>query len=188
VELTDPSADFADMEAAKAALEALRARVDVVHPDLLVAAGALLAAIVVLYLLFDTLSYAAIPSLEVPLKQEELAEELDAPIYTPPKSLPKDKIPCYDPGTMQLLGHAKAMTPEEVGAGAGRAARCRRRALHPRRPPPRWARPAAAPRKAANAAIGTLARASQVHAAIAKAKEASKVRRAHTSPPGPAAV
>ena len=84
------------------------------RPDLLVSGVALLAAIAVLYILFDTLAYAAIPSLDVPLKQQELAEELDAPEYSPPKTLPKDKIPCYDPGTMQFLGHAKAMTPAEV--------------------------------------------------------------------------
>jgi hypothetical protein len=101
-------------------VERLRAALTAVQPlltarhDLLIAAGALIAACVVLYLLFDTLSYAAIPSLEVPLKQEELADVLDTPKYTPPKSLPKEKIPCYDPGTMQLLGYAKAMTPEEV--------------------------------------------------------------------------
>jgi len=92
--------------------------------DLLIAVGALIAAVVVLYLLFDTLAYAAIPTLDVPLKQEELAEELDAPQYSPPKTLPKDKIPCYDPGTMQLLGHAKAMTPAEVRCLFCGRARC----------------------------------------------------------------
>jgi hypothetical protein len=82
--------------------------------DLLVAAGALAAALIVLYVLFDTLSYAAIPTLDVPLKNDELADELDAAIYSPPKSMPKDKVPCYDPATMQFLGHARAMTPDEV--------------------------------------------------------------------------
>lgn len=86
------------------------------RPELLIAAGALIAALGVLYVLFDTLAYAAIPSLQVWLTPEELAEgELDgAAKYSPPKSLPKDKIPCYDPGTMQFLGHVKAMTPDEV--------------------------------------------------------------------------
>lgn len=85
------------------------------RPEVLAAAGALiLGAVLLIYLLWDTLSYAAIPSLDVPLKQEELAEQLDAEKYSPPKTLPKDKIPCYDPGTMQFLGYAKAMTPEEV--------------------------------------------------------------------------
>jgi hypothetical protein len=99
------------LQRAQAEATALLART-----DLLIAAGALIAAVAVLYLLFDTLAYAAIPSLDVPLKQEELAEELDAATYVPGKTLPKDKIPCYDPGTMQFLGYAKAMTPDEVRA------------------------------------------------------------------------
>lgn len=34
--------------------------------------------------------------------------------YTPGAAAPKGQIPCYDPSTMQFLGHAKAMTPAEV--------------------------------------------------------------------------
>jgi hypothetical protein len=34
--------------------------------------------------------------------------------YTPTTQLPKDKIPCYDPSSMQFLGYAKAMSPAEV--------------------------------------------------------------------------
>jgi hypothetical protein len=117
-------------EAGRAALA--RAAPFFLDRDLAIAGGALIAAVVVLYLLFDTLSYAAVPTLSVPLKQEELAETLDAPKYVPAKSPPKDKIPCYDPGTMQLLGYAKAMTPDEVGGAAAggrqRAARAARSA------------------------------------------------------------
>lgn len=48
---------------------------------------------------------------------DERAEKLDGEAYVPPKTLPKDRIPCYDPGNMQLLGFAKAMTPDEVSCG-----------------------------------------------------------------------
>lgn len=130
-------------QAAHAVQAAVRDALAQVSPELALAAGALIAAMAVLYVLFDTLAYAAIPSLEVPLTAQELADKLDAPLYTPPKALPKDKIPCYDPGTMQLLGHAKAMTPEEVrGRGRARervqrvlrAARCAACLRSPRRP------------------------------------------------------
>lgn len=94
------------------------------QPHLLATAAAVFVLFYVLVsLVWDALAYAAIPTLDVPLKQEELAEQLDAEKYTPPKTLPKDKIPCYDPGTMQFLGYAKAMTPDEVRAAlAARAA------------------------------------------------------------------
>lgn len=40
---------------------------------------------------------------------------VDRETYTPGASAPRQgSIPCYDPSTMQLLGHTKAMTPAEV--------------------------------------------------------------------------
>lgn len=46
---------------------------------------------------------------------DEAAEVLGTEVYRPGAApLPKDRIPCYDPSTMQLLGYAKAMTPAEV--------------------------------------------------------------------------
>lgn len=59
-------------------------------------------------------------------RADEAAEALDAPSYVP-GPLPKDRIPCYDPSTMQLLGYAPAMTPAEVRAAGAQlyASRCR---------------------------------------------------------------
>jgi hypothetical protein len=107
------------MDPLTAAYQDLAARVAPLaeQPHLVVAAAAVIVAVLlVTYVVWDTLAYAAIPTLDVPLKQEELAETLDAEQYSPPKTLPKDKIPCYDPGTLQFLGYAKAMTPDEVRA------------------------------------------------------------------------
>jgi hypothetical protein len=46
------------------------------------------------------------------------AEDLDGPAskqqYVPGKEKKQSGIPCYDPSTMQHLGYAKAMTPQEV--------------------------------------------------------------------------
>lgn len=57
---------------------------------------------------------------------DETAEVLHNGTYTPGAAAPKGQIPCYDPSTMQFLGHAKAMTPAEVGVlnrpGRGKSA------------------------------------------------------------------
>lgn len=43
--------------------------------------------------------------------------DLQKETYNPAAAAPpKGQIPCYDPSTMQLLGHTKAMTPAEVCA------------------------------------------------------------------------
>jgi len=34
--------------------------------------------------------------------------------HDPKKKSDKDVVPCYDPGTMQLLGHVPAMSANEV--------------------------------------------------------------------------
>eukprot|EP00879_Flechtneria_rotunda_P025534 GHRR01027136.1.p1 GENE.GHRR01027136.1~~GHRR01027136.1.p1 ORF type:complete len:614 (+),score=214.33 GHRR01027136.1:630-2471(+) len=67
-----------------------------------------------LYLLVDALSYRRVAELHVPLENDEAAEVLQAEMYIPTGQVPKDKIPCYDPSTMQFLGYTKAMTPAEV--------------------------------------------------------------------------
>jgi len=33
-----------------------------------------------------------------------------------PSKSSKSRIPCYDPGTMELLGYAPAMTPSQVSS------------------------------------------------------------------------
>ena len=41
---------------------------------------------------------------------------------SPSTKVPKGSIPCYDPGTLQLLGHAPAFTEQQVclwGGGSG---------------------------------------------------------------------
>ena len=48
---------------------------------------------------------------------DEAAEVVAGQRYVPSAPPPKDKIPCYDPSTMQLLGYAKAMSAAEVGGG-----------------------------------------------------------------------
>jgi hypothetical protein len=55
------------------------------------------------------------------LNADEAAEVLDKETYTPGPAPPKGQIPCYDPSTMQLLGHTKAMTPAEVSVPAAYA-------------------------------------------------------------------
>uniref|UniRef100_A0A383W5Q6 Aldehyde dehydrogenase domain-containing protein n=1 Tax=Tetradesmus obliquus TaxID=3088 RepID=A0A383W5Q6_TETOB len=70
-----------------------------------------------LYLLLDAIRYRSIPELNVPITEQEASEQLQgAELYTPTTQLPKDKIPCYDPSSMQFLGYAKAMSPAEVRA------------------------------------------------------------------------
>lgn len=55
-----------------------------------------------------------------PPTTDEAAEVLVKESFTPGAAAPpKGQIPCYDPSTMQLLGHTKAMTPAEV-RGEGR--------------------------------------------------------------------
>lgn len=39
---------------------------------------------------------------------------LHAETYIPGTTALKGQVPCYDPSTMQFLGHTKAMTPAEV--------------------------------------------------------------------------
>jgi hypothetical protein len=98
-------------------------------------AGAVAA--ILLYVIWDQIRYSSTPTLDVPVtagrwplhkhtKQPSAltaccnAEDLDGPAskqqYVPGKDTKKSGIPCYDPSTMQLLGYAKAMTPQEVNA------------------------------------------------------------------------
>jgi hypothetical protein len=44
----------------------------------------------------------------------ELNDSIDGDKYVPAKTLPKDRVPCYDPGNMQYLGDMPAMKPDEV--------------------------------------------------------------------------
>ncbi|KAF8061097.1 ALDH22A1 [Scenedesmus sp. PABB004] len=90
-------------------------------PGGLALAGALALLLLALYAAWDALAFAAVPTLDVPLTPDEAAEALDAPTYVPGTPAPKGSIPCYDPSTMQLLGHAKAMTPAEVRAAIAEA-------------------------------------------------------------------
>jgi hypothetical protein len=48
----------------------------------------------------------------------ELSDSIPGDKYVPGKALPKDRVPCYDPGNMQYLGDMPAMTPGEVRLGA----------------------------------------------------------------------
>jgi hypothetical protein len=46
----------------------------------------------------------------------ELEDVINATKYDPSKPVDKDVVPCYDPATMQMLGHVPAMSAAEVGA------------------------------------------------------------------------
>ena len=44
----------------------------------------------------------------------ETCDQISGDKYVVPKALPKDRVPCYDPGNMQYLGDMPAMMPEQV--------------------------------------------------------------------------
>jgi len=44
----------------------------------------------------------------------EAMDKISAVLHDPSKKSDKDVVPCYDPGTMQLLGHVPAMSTNEV--------------------------------------------------------------------------
>lgn len=44
----------------------------------------------------------------------ETAEVIDAALFDPSKPSDPHVVPCYDPATMQLLGHVPAMSAVEV--------------------------------------------------------------------------
>ena len=46
----------------------------------------------------------------------EAEDIINAVKYDPSKPCDKDVVPCYDPATMQLLGHVPAMSAREVGS------------------------------------------------------------------------
>lgn len=102
--------------------------------------------------------------------------------HDPSKKPDKDVVPCYDPGSMQLLGHVPAMSAAEVGLQP-RLLLCLHCA-HSKWRLPACLLPAATPR---------IRRALQVRAAVARAREAQKVRgrvarsaRTRHCPPAPA--
>lgn len=51
----------------------------------------------------------------------EAADVLDTPTFDPKQKVDKDVIPCYDPATMQLLGHMPAMSTAEVRCSVRKA-------------------------------------------------------------------
>jgi hypothetical protein len=46
----------------------------------------------------------------------ESKDVISAPTYNSKGPVDKDVVPCYDPSTMQLLGHVPAMSPAQVGS------------------------------------------------------------------------
>ncbi|KAJ9528462.1 hypothetical protein QJQ45_020356 [Haematococcus lacustris] len=64
----------------------------------------------------DVVGTLSIPSLSVTTVASEAEDTITAPRYDPGKPADKDVVPCYDPGTMQLLGHVPAMSAAEVRA------------------------------------------------------------------------
>lgn len=73
--------------------------------------------------LFKDIYYTlTIPSISVSTTAAESEDLLqDAAKYDPSEQPPKDVVPCYDPATMQLLGHVPAMSDAEVRAVLARA-------------------------------------------------------------------
>ncbi|PNH00029.1 hypothetical protein TSOC_014170 [Tetrabaena socialis] len=74
-----------------------------------------------LYLLKDVIGTLLIPSIRVELTDAEANDTIDAVKYDPSKPADKDVVPCYDPSTLQLLGHLPAMSAAEVRARIARA-------------------------------------------------------------------
>ncbi|PNW88530.1 hypothetical protein CHLRE_01g033350v5 [Chlamydomonas reinhardtii] len=73
-------------------------------------------------LLNNVVATLRIPSIKVELTEAEANDIISAPKYTPGQPVDKDVVPCYDPSTMQLLGHLPAMSASEVRS---RIARCK---------------------------------------------------------------
>lgn len=48
------------------------------------------------------------------LRAAESQDKISAIKYDPSKPMDKNVVPCYDPATMQLLGHVSAMSAREV--------------------------------------------------------------------------
>lgn len=75
-----------------------------------------------LYFLVDSIRGALIPSIRVePASEAEASNAFVGPKYDPSKPMDKDVVPCYDPSTMQLLGHLPAMSAAEVKARIAKA-------------------------------------------------------------------
>jgi len=75
------------------------------------AAAVVLVLAALVYAIYDWLEYRRIPTLVV---DESEAVITRAEKFVPGKPWPKDKIPCFDPANMQLLGYQPAMTPAQV--------------------------------------------------------------------------
>ncbi|GLC58293.1 hypothetical protein PLESTB_001342900 [Pleodorina starrii] len=84
-------------------------------------AVAAVVAIGLVYLLMDVIRTLLIPSIKVELTDAEANDIIDAAKYSPGQPVDKDVVPCYDPSTMQLLGHLPAMSASEVRARIARA-------------------------------------------------------------------
>ncbi|KAG1661699.1 hypothetical protein FOA52_002035 [Chlamydomonas sp. UWO 241] len=78
--------------------------------------GCVLGALALLWLVRDVYTTLSIPSISVPLTAAEASDTLNGAAYDPSKPVDKDLVPCYDPATMQLLGHVPAMSETEVRA------------------------------------------------------------------------
>jgi len=76
---------------------------------------------ILIYLAYGQLQASLIPSLTVHLEEAEAKDKISAVRHDPKKKSDKDVVPCYDPGTMQLLGHVPAMSSAEVKAIVARA-------------------------------------------------------------------
>ncbi|KXZ42649.1 hypothetical protein GPECTOR_127g527 [Gonium pectorale] len=72
-------------------------------------------------LLKDVISTFLIPSIKVELTDAEANDKIEAAKYQLGQPFDKDVVPCYDPSTMQLLGHLPAMSAAEVRARIARA-------------------------------------------------------------------
>ncbi|GFR39785.1 hypothetical protein Agub_g270 [Astrephomene gubernaculifera] len=109
------------MEAVQEAAQALRILVNkgvemtgLTDTQLVQLAVAAVVALGLVYLLKDILSTLLIPTIKVEPTDAEAKDTIVAAKYTPGQPVDKDVVPCYDPSTMQLLGHVPAMSAAEV--------------------------------------------------------------------------
>lgn len=61
-----------------------------------------------------TLTHKYTPSMYMHTHTAEMHDKISAVQHDPKKKSDKDVVPCYDPGTMQLLGHVPAMSSNQV--------------------------------------------------------------------------
>lgn len=109
------------LRAAIQAGQSLLAHTGLTEQQLLQAVAVAAIALVVLFLAKDVISTLLIPSIKVELTDAEANNKIDAVKHDPSKPTDKDVVPCYDPSTMQLLGHLPAMSAAEVKARIARA-------------------------------------------------------------------